>query len=294
MKDSYWGMNGSYTEDKMLENYLLEQLVAFADAGTLSKAAEELHITQPALSKSMRRLEQLFGITLFHRSHSHIELNANGRVAVRYARKALQANNEIIPRTLAFYRRQHTIRIAGCSTIAIHHLIQMCQDFYPTMTLTTSLINYPDAPELLQNENYDLVVSTENSADPQLVGQAFLSEQLMLSVPVESPLAQQKKLSFRDLAGMDILAHAGSGIWLNICRHQIPNVNLLIQENMQSLDQLVKASALPVFSSSMTRVDKEMVDRVTIPIEDDAAKIRYYLLCERGSYQNFKDIYDSL
>lgn len=93
---------------------------------------------------------------------------------------------------------------------------------------------------------------------------------------------------------MDILAHAGSGIWLNICRHQIPAVNLLVQENMQSLDQLVKASALPVFSSSLTRVDKEMTDRVTIPIKDDTAKIRYYLSCKRGDYQNFKDIYGRL
>lgn len=278
----------------MLENYLLEQLVAFADAGTLSKAAEELHITQPALSKSMRRLEQQFGITLFHRSHSHIELNANGKVAVQYARRALQANREVIPATLAFYRRQHAIRIAGCSTIAIYQLIQVCQDFYPTMTLTTSLVSYPDAPELLQHENYDLVVSTADANDACLVSKPFLNEQLMLSVPVRSPLAQKKKLTFRDLAGMDILAHAGSGIWLNICRHQIPEVNLLVQENMQSLDQLVKASSLPVFSSSLTRVDKEMVNRVTIPIEDEAAKIKYYLSCKRDSYQNFKEIYDSL
>lgn len=275
----------------MLENYLLEQLVAFADAGTLSKAAQALHITQPALSKSMHRIESLFGIPLFHRTHSHIELNANGKIAVQYARRALKANHEIIPETLAFYRRQHTIRIAGCSTIAIHHLIQICQDYYPTMTLTTSLISYPAAPALLQNDDYDLVITTRAADDPHLISEPFLDERLMLSVPAGMPLAKHKEVSFRDLAGMNILAHAGSGVWINICRQQIPKVNLLVQENMQSLDQLVKASALPVFSSSLTTVDKQMADRVTIPIRDGAAQISYYLLCTRANYRNFKDIF---
>lgn len=278
----------------MLENYLLEQLVAFADAGTLSKAAQELHITQPALSKSMQRIEDLFGIPLFHRTHSHIELNANGKVAVQYAKRALKANREVITETQAFNRRQHTIRIAGCSTIAIHRLTQACQDFYPTMTLTTSLISYPNPADLLPGGDYDLVIATKSSTDPKLISRAFLTEQLMLSVPVGSPLAKRTAFSFRDLAGMDILAHAGSGIWVSICQQQIPNVNLLVQENMHSLDQLVKASSLPVFSSSLTEVDKKMGGRITVPIVDDAAKIKYYLLCRKNNYQNFEGIYSSL
>lgn len=278
----------------MLENYLLEQLIAFADAGTLSKAAEELHITQPALSKSMHRIEELFGITLFHRSHSHIELNENGKVAVQYAKKALQANNEIIPATLAFYRRQHTIRIAGCSTMAIHRLTQICQNYYPTMTLTTSLINYPDPVALLIKDNYDLVVSAHGVDDPGLMSKAFFDEQLMVSVPLGSPLARKQELTFHDLAGMSILAHAGSGVWINICQEQIPHVNLLVQENMQSLAQLVQASDLPVFSSSLTKGDKEMADRFSLPIKDQAAHIRYYLCCQKRDYHSLEDIFGNL
>lgn len=278
----------------MLENYLLEQLVAFADAGTLSKAAQDLHITQPALSKSMQRIEDLFGIPLFYRTHSHIELNANGKVAVRYAKRALKANRDVILETRTFDRRQHTIRIAGCSTIAIHYLMQICQDFYPTMTLTTSLISYPHSAELLNDNDYDLVIATNSSDDPGLMSTAFLTEQLMLSVPVGSPLAKRTAVSFHDLTGMDILAHAGSGVWLSICQQQIPNINLLVQENMHSLDQLVKASSLPVFSSSLTEVDKKMSGRVTIPIVDAAAKVKYYLLCKKDNYQDFEGIYSSL
>ena len=51
----------------MIELYLLEQIDAFARFGTLSEAARTLHISQPALTRSMRKVEELMGIPLFHR-----------------------------------------------------------------------------------------------------------------------------------------------------------------------------------------------------------------------------------
>lgn len=48
----------------MMELYLLEQLIAFSRQGTLSGAAEELHISQPALSQSMKKLEESLGLTV--------------------------------------------------------------------------------------------------------------------------------------------------------------------------------------------------------------------------------------
>lgn len=51
----------------MIEIYLLEQLKAFHDCGTLSAASEQLHLSQPALSRSMKKMEEILGVTLFER-----------------------------------------------------------------------------------------------------------------------------------------------------------------------------------------------------------------------------------
>ena len=56
----------------MMELYLLEQLIAFSRQGTLSGAAEKLHISQPALSQSMKKLEESLGVSLFERSKNKI------------------------------------------------------------------------------------------------------------------------------------------------------------------------------------------------------------------------------
>ena len=74
----------------MMELYLLEQLIAFSRQGTLSGAAEKLHISQPALSQSMKKLEESLGVSLFERSKNKIALNENGIMAVQLGEKLLE------------------------------------------------------------------------------------------------------------------------------------------------------------------------------------------------------------
>ena len=64
----------------MLNLLELEQLAAFADWGTLSKAAEQLHISQPTITRTMQHLEEEFGVPLFSRSKNKMSAqNANRR-----------------------------------------------------------------------------------------------------------------------------------------------------------------------------------------------------------------------
>ena len=64
----------------MIEIYLLEHLDAFARLGTLSAASEELHISQPALTRSMQKLEQELGVTLFVREKNRMMIKQNSTV----------------------------------------------------------------------------------------------------------------------------------------------------------------------------------------------------------------------
>lgn len=64
----------------MIELEQLKQLIAFATYGTLSKAAEKLYISQPALSRSIQKLEKTLGVELFDRKKNKMELNQNGKL----------------------------------------------------------------------------------------------------------------------------------------------------------------------------------------------------------------------
>ena len=97
----------------MIEMSVLAQLVAFADCGTLSAAAEKLHTSQPAVTRSMKKLEEELGLSLFARSKNHLALNEVGELAVRHARRILQETADMTERLRAYERSLRTISIAS-------------------------------------------------------------------------------------------------------------------------------------------------------------------------------------
>jgi DNA-binding transcriptional LysR family regulator len=74
-----------------MELYQLRSLVAIAEAGQLTRAAEKLHISQPALSAQLRALEEELEIPLFDRTSTGMRLTPGGKKILRVANKVLAA-----------------------------------------------------------------------------------------------------------------------------------------------------------------------------------------------------------
>lgn len=71
----------------MIDNYLLEELVAFNKYQTLALAAEHLGLSQPAITRGMKKLEEELGLKLFDRTPNKITLNETGKFAAEKQRK---------------------------------------------------------------------------------------------------------------------------------------------------------------------------------------------------------------
>ncbi len=148
----------------MIEIYLLEQLVAFAKHGTLLRVAEELHITQPALSRSMKKIEEQLGVQIFDRQNSKISLNETGRLAADYAARVLQADREMIERVTAFDRSRRTISIGSCAPFPLQEMIPVLQDNMIGMAITSEIIDEDERLITgLKNRTYQLVILHEKA-----------------------------------------------------------------------------------------------------------------------------------
>lgn len=97
----------------MIEFYQLEQLLTIAKVGTISKAAEVLLISQPALTRSIQRLEDELGVQLFDRKKNKVELNANGKLAVELFEKLLNDKEKIVNTLQAYNRSQYEVKIGS-------------------------------------------------------------------------------------------------------------------------------------------------------------------------------------
>ena len=97
----------------MLDLSDLYQFVTYADCGTLSAAADKLHISQPTLTRTMHDVEDAFGVPLFHRGKNRIELTDTGEVAVEQARSLLSEAEKAVETVQTFERNQQALRQNG-------------------------------------------------------------------------------------------------------------------------------------------------------------------------------------
>ena len=216
------GINKTHTEViHMLEIYLLEQLEAFARCGTLSAAAEELHLSQPALTRSMKKLEDVIGVALFERGKNKLSLNDNGKLAAEYARRVLEQDREIVERVRAFDRANHTISIGACAPVPLEQIVPQVTSLYEGMTVSQEL--RPDAPLLegLRDGTYQLIVLHEEPTDEALYWVPCGEEQLYITLPKAHPMAGRDGIWLKELANMNILLFSQIGFWYELCVEKI-------------------------------------------------------------------------
>lgn len=279
----------------MIEYYLLEQFVAFAECGTLLGASEKVHVSQPALSRSMRKIEDEFGVSLFNRENSKISLNETGKVAAEYARRALDSNRDMIERVVSFDRSLRSVSVGSCAPFPVNEIMPVLQEHLGGKTISVEINSDAHLVSGLKNHLYQIAILHENPDDKSLFCQRFLEEKLYISLPKENPLAKKKSATWDDLKNLRILMDGTSGFWKDIAQSHLPPENLLVQNSFDALDELVEASALPVFNSDQfLKKGYEPSGRVSVPVEGKDAHAVYYLAALNAEQQKFRSIFNAV
>lgn len=261
----------------------LEQLAAFAEYGTLSKAAEKLNISQPTITRTMQRLEEEFGVPLFERSKNHIALNETGEQAVSYAVQLLKDAKEAVDAVRAFDRSRHTITVSSCAPAPLWRLLPALSDAFPDMTLSSSIKNNASVLEDVKSGHCLLAVlpgiPEEGKIPETYCCRPFMKENLAVCVPPDHVLAWYKEVSFEVLNGYNFLLGTRLGFWDDMCREKMPASRFLVQTDQFTMEELIRESSLPCFVTDVAEYDEEIYgDRIVIPVSDQAAKITFHIV----------------
>ena len=279
----------------MIENYLLEQFVGFADHGTLSKASEKLHISQPSLSRSMKKLEDELGVSLFHRENSKIALNETGKIAAEYARRALNANQEMIDHIISYDRSLKTVSIGSCAPFPVNEILPVIQERLPRKSILTEMARDTKLITGLKNHMYQLIILHEDPDDRSLFCQRFMQEQLYISIAKDHPLAKKESVRLEELRGLRILMDGNVGFWRDVCSTKLPEENLLIQTSFDAFSELVEASSLPLFNSDQFIASGyKPHGRVSIPISDPEVHVTYWLCCLASEQKAYRSVFNAV
>ncbi|MCM1328100.1 MAG: LysR family transcriptional regulator [Ruminococcus sp.] len=263
----------------MIEISQLEQLAAFAEYGTLSKAAEELFISQPTLTRAMQKIEEEFRVPLFEHKKNKLTLNENGQLAVEYAKKVLNDCRDMVNRVRAFDRAAHTILVGSCAPAPLWSLLPMLSNAYPDLTVGSEIREIERLSEGLRENFYQIIILPQNPENPDWDAVPCGEEHLYFSLPKSHRLSGASGLYMKDLDGENMLLFSEIGFWHDLTVRKMPNSRFLLQNERFAFNELVSCSVMPSFTSDIALEHPELhpqnTDRVNIPILDEEANVTY-------------------
>ena len=279
----------------MIELNQLEQLICIAKNKTISKAAQELLISQPALSRSMQRLESDLGVEIFDHYKNKIELNKNGELVVKHAQKIIKSIQTMVDDVQEYDRSFHTISIATCSPAPMWDIEPLIQEIYPQMNIQTKVLEQKELLTKLKEKEYQLIITPEQVDDSQYVCIPYIEEDLLLSLPLNHPLASKKEIKFHDLDGQTMLLYSNIGFWHDLHMQKTPKTKYLLQEERLTFNEIVKASTLPSYTSNLSiKREGKMSDRVILPINEEEAHVTYYVVMLKENKKKYKELIDKI
>jgi len=172
--------------------YTVARLLSF------TKAAESLHMTQPAVTFQVRQLEEYFNTRLFDRTHNRISLTEAGEKVYEYAERIFQLYNELENSVRELTGDISGVLILGASTtIAEYMLPSLLGDFkskYPDVNIRLKVSNTDGIVSMVEHNVIDLGVVEAPVANKNLAVETCRTDRLVAIVPPAHPLAKHDKI----------------------------------------------------------------------------------------------------
>ncbi|MGO2452877.1 LysR family transcriptional regulator [Pseudomonas taetrolens] len=203
---------------KSLMRITLRQLQIFnevCDLRSYSRAAEEMSLTQPAVSLQIRQLEELIGQPLFDYVGKKLYMTEAAEALQRASRDIfgrLENLDMQLSDMLGSLQGQLKLAVESSAKYFIPHLFAAFKRQHPEVNLQLTVVNRAQAVRRLSDNRDDLVIMSMVPQDMGLEFLPFLNNPIIAVAPVDHPLCSQSPLHLRDLEPFTLLMREqGSG-----------------------------------------------------------------------------------
>ncbi|WP_299194850.1 LysR family transcriptional regulator [uncultured Amphritea sp.] len=171
-----------------------------AREANFTRAAEQLHLAQPAVSMSIKRLEEQLGLTLFHRNERRITLTDEGERLLRHADKILQAvaDAELEMQELTGLTRGQ-VRVGIPSMLGSYYLPELLMGFrhsYEGLQLSVVEGGTTHIRRLIVKGDLDIGIVVDGGESDELERVHLMQVETLACVSPDHPLAQQTSISY--------------------------------------------------------------------------------------------------
>jgi DNA-binding transcriptional LysR family regulator len=278
----------------MADNFDLSDLQAFravAELGNFRRAAESVHISQPAFSRRIDKLEQALGVRLLERTTRRVELTAVGRDFDRKVRALLDdLDNMLLGVRGVAATRMGEVTIACVPSTVYYYLSQVISRYRERFPKIRVRIFDASANEVLSavaRSEADFGINFIGGQEPDIEFQPLLEERFVAACRRDHPLAKKRKVAWTELAQYDFISvgkASGNRLILDQALSGLPGRPQSIYEaqHVTTLLGLVEAglgvAAVP--SMAMPAADHPLL--VSVPLVDPVVTRRVGLIRRQG------------
>jgi DNA-binding transcriptional LysR family regulator len=270
----------------------LEVFIAVAQYQNVSRAAEQLCLTQSATSISLSQLEKNLNYLLFDRKGKKLVINQQGQKIFPKAKNILDNLFEL-ENTLQSTELTGTLTIGASSTVGNYLLPKLLSTFkteYPNISLSLSIQNTQKVIENALNYDIDIGIIEGIETHPELDIEPIMVDKLVFIARNNSPLTT-KILTQRDLSKCQwVLREKGSGTRQFIDYHvlsKLSNIHTFIELNhFEAIKQVIKNSNT-ISCVSRTVLNKEDLKEITIlDVPEYQLTRSFYLVLHKKRHQS--------
>jgi DNA-binding transcriptional LysR family regulator len=198
---------------------MLDHLRVFAAAATyqnVTRASKELHISQPAVTKHLRLLEESYNAKFYTRGGDGIELTQIGRDFLRDVRRFLKHHERLQQKTRDAILRSKTVslRVGGSYSPSVSLLPSLVANFkrsHPNVESTLHTGTRADIERMVVNSEIDIAIINNAPSSRRLTIEPFRWEPLVAFVSKTHPLSRKRHLIFRDIECVPLVIRKAAG-----------------------------------------------------------------------------------
>lgn len=195
---------------------ILKTFVTVVEEKSLSRAAEVLYLTQPAVSKHIKALERFFNVSFFHRQGQKVSLTEEGEVFYNQAKEIIKKWDHALQAMGELSGKVGGVLKIGASTIPgeyiLPYLLGSYKKEYPEVDIKLEIGDTSKIVRMLLAEDIHVGVVGARVERKRLKAKKFMEDEIVLIMPRDHPLAKKKKIYSSDLLQDNLIwREKGSG-----------------------------------------------------------------------------------
>lgn len=208
----------------------LQSFYTTVKCNSISKAAKELHLTQPGLSMQLQNLEQEINAKILIRSNKGVSLTAEGSVLFEYAENMLSLKDNILKDIQNLNNKNKSIKLCSCKNLGEHILpcsLYTFKEIYPDIDISMEVSNSTTVIEKIKNHDINIGIIQEMEIPDDIDAIPILKDRLVLTGGPQSTI---NNMTLEELKNIPLVSREIDSANQVLLENRLNNYNIKLND----------------------------------------------------------------